>query len=489
MNLPEGAILLNWLEHPAQMVRELFNVEPDPWQVEALEAFPHHQRICMKASKGVGKTALLAWVAWNFLLTREDPKITAVSISAEQLASSFWTEMAVWMDKSPLLREGFKFTKTRIFAKDAPETWWIEARAYAKTANKQEQSQTLAGLHQDNIMFILDESGGMPEAIMASAEAALSSSKDGHIIQAGNPTHLHGPLYRACTRDRGLWKVIEINGDPDNPMRAPRIGIAWAREQIAMWGRDNPYVLINVFGQFPPSSLNVLIGPDEIIAATKRHYHPSEIDNSPRILGIDVARFGDDASIMWPRQGLVAYIPTKWRNIDGIQGAGAVARKSQDWEADAVFVDSTGGFGSSWIDNLRLLGHSPIPVAFSEKANSPRYANKRSEIYYEAAEWIKSGGQLPPEEAEGLPELIAAFTQTSYAFKGDQILLEPKDLVKEKIGQSPDHADAFALTFSHPVSARHAASRRRVTMRAEYDPFAEFQKHPRRGMAVDWDVS
>lgn len=486
--IPEASIIRHWREHPAAMVRELFRTEPDPWQVEALEAFPHHQRLCMKASKGVGKTALLAWLAWNFLLTREDPKITAVSVSAESLAANFWTECALWMDRAPLLSATFKFTKTRIFAKDHPETWWMSARSYSKTANKQEQSNTLAGLHADYIMFVLDESGSMPEAIMASAEAALSSCKEGHIVQAGNPTHLEGPLYRACTEDRTMWHVVDINGDPDNPNRAPRIKIEWARDTIDAWGRNNPYTLINVFGQFPPSSLNVLIGPDEIIEATQRHYHPSEIENSPRILGIDVARFGDDASVMWPRQGLVAFIPTMWRNIDGIQGAGAVARKSADWEADAIFVDDTGGFGSSWIDNLRLLGHAPIPVAFSQSPNLPRYENKRTEMYYEAVNWIRNGGQLPPKHTTGISELIAAFTKTSYTFKGDRIILEPKDVVKQKIVQSPDHADAFALTFAHPVSPRHLAVRRRVTMRAEYDPFAEFQRQPRRGMAVDYDA-
>jgi hypothetical protein len=69
---------------------------------------------------------------------------------------------------------------------------------------------------------------------------------------------------------------------------------------------------------------------------------------------------GDDASVIFPRQGLVACPPIKVRNIDGTQGAGRVARKWEDWQADACFIDDTGGFGSSWIDNLRRLGREPI---------------------------------------------------------------------------------------------------------------------------------
>ena len=120
-----------WREHPAQMVRDLFGVEPDPAQLDALEAFPHQQRIAMKAAKGVGNTTTEAWLAWNFLLTRPHPKIAATSISADNLADNFWTEMALWRNKSPLLQAAFEWTKTRIFARDHPETWWLSARTWS----------------------------------------------------------------------------------------------------------------------------------------------------------------------------------------------------------------------------------------------------------------------------------------------------------------------------------------------------------------------
>jgi phage terminase large subunit len=92
-----------WRAHPAKMVRELFKIEPDPWQEEALESFPHDQRIAMKACKGPGKTAVLAWLAWNFLLTRPHPKVLATSIAGDNLADGLWTEMALWRSKCPLL--------------------------------------------------------------------------------------------------------------------------------------------------------------------------------------------------------------------------------------------------------------------------------------------------------------------------------------------------------------------------------------------------
>ncbi len=443
-------VIRTWWKDPPRFVRNVFGVRPDPWQDEVLAAFPRQPRLAMKACKGPGKTTVMAWLAWNFLLTRPDPKIAATSVSGDNLADNLWAEMAKWQARSDFLTAKFEWTKTRIFNRQRPETWWMSARSWAKTADKARLGQTLAGLHSDYILFILDESGGIPDGVMASAEAALSSCVEGHIVQAGNPTHLEGPLWRACTSERRLWHVTEISADPDDPRRATRVKAEWAREQIEKYGRDNPWVLVNVFGQFPPGSLDTLIGPDECAEATRRAWKPEDIETAPRILGVDVARFGDDSSVIFPRQGLVAFPPIKVRNIDGTQGAGLVARQWQDWDADACFIDDTGGFGSSWIDNLRRLGREPIGIHFAGKATDPRYDNKRTEMYFEAVDWIRKGGALPPDTSQ---ELIAALTRTTYSFRGDRLLLEPKDQVKARLGYSPDDADAFALTFAQPVTA------------------------------------
>jgi phage terminase large subunit len=469
--------MLAWKDQPALFVREMFGVTPDKWQEEVLEAFPHRPRLAMKACKGPGKTAVMAWLAWNFLVTRPDPKIAATSITADNLFDNLWAEMAKWQQRSPYLRTHFKWTRDRIVCAKRHKTWWMSARNWNRTTDRTQQGGTLAGLHADHILFILDESGGIPDAVMATAEAALASCI-GHIVQAGNPTHLDGPLHRACTTERRLWHVTEITADPDDPRRASRVKAEWAREQIEKYGRDNPWVMVNVFGKFPPGSLNTLIGPDDCRAASERSYRPEDIERAPRVLGVDVARFGDDASVIFPRQGLLALPPLKLRNVDGLQGAGAVARKAADWKADAVFVDDTGGWGASWIDQLRLLGHTPVGVGFAGRPSDPRYDNKRTEMYFETVEWIKKGGALPAN----CPELIAALSGTTYSFRGDRLLLEPKEQVKARLGYSPDDADALALTFAQPVAAREiyadrtmefdAMQRRRGRRFAitEYDP-------------------
>lgn len=482
LNLTAGAKIRLWREHPDVMVRELFNVTPDPWQEEALVNFPKQQRMALLACKGPGKTALESWLSWNFLLTRPFPKLAATSISGQNLQDNLWAEMAKWRNapNAGIIRETFEWTKQRIYNKQAEETWFMSARTWPRDADPGKQADTLAGLHADYIFFILDESGGIPDAVMATAEAALSSCIEGHILQGGNPTTLAGPLYRAATSARRLWYVISITGDPDDPKRSPRISVEWAREQIETYGRDNPWVLVNVFGKFPPSSLNVLIGPDEVEAAMKRYYREWDYREMPRVMGVDVARQGDDASVIFCRQGLQSFPMIKKRGINGIQGAGLVARKWDDWGADACFIDMTGGFGSSWFDQLLTLGKAPIGVQFSGAAHqAERYYNKRTEMYFDAVEWIRRGCALPPS-----PEITAALTQTTYTFKGNRLLLEDKDLVKVKIGYSPDEADAFILTFAEPVTA---AQRSPVKPRftANYDPMREANAGFNLASAVD----
>lgn len=441
-----------WRKDPARFVREQFKAEPDPWQLEFLEALADRSklRIAMKASKGPGKTTCLAWAIWWFMVCWGEignhPKGAATSISKENLKDNLWTELAKWRSISPFLVAAFEWTKERIFAKDHPETWFFSARAFSKSGDPQQQSNTLAGMHSKYLLFVLDESGGIPQSVVATAEAGLvEMSGFQKILQSGNPTHLEGPLYAACTSQRHLWSVVTVNGDPDNPKRSPRISVQWAREQIDTYGRENPWVLVNVFGEFPPASINVLLGPEEVEAAMNRACPPDSYQWSQKRLGIDVARFGDDRTVIFPRQGMVAFEPIIMRVARTTDIAARVAQKKLDWGSEVEFVDDSGHWGHGVIDNLIAAGHSPMPVFFEGKAIDPRYRNKRAEMWMLMAEWVKNGGCLP-----NIPEMVRELTTPTYTFVNGLFQLEPKDLIKKRMGFSPDLGDGLALTFSMP---------------------------------------
>jgi phage terminase large subunit len=332
-----------------------------------------------------------------------------------------------------------------------PNTWWFSKRTWPKSGDPQAQANTLAGFHEDNVLLVLDESGGIPASVMATAEGALANAdmsdpnQFAKIFQAGNPTHLEGPLYDACNTHRHLWTVVEISSDPDDPDRTPRVSKQWAQQQIDMYGRDNPWVLVNVFGRFPPASINTLLGPDEVRDAMNRGLKEEDFSWAQKRIGVDVARFGDDRTVLFPRQGLWAGEPVVMRNARTTAIAARVMMAKRKWGSEVEFVDDTGHWGHGVIDNLIVAGVSAVPVIFSDPALDPAYYNRRAEMWLNMAEWVKNGGALPD-----IPELVAELATPTYTFRGGKIILEDKDQIKSRLGRSPDLADALALTFALP---------------------------------------
>jgi hypothetical protein len=460
-----------WRENPVLFVREVLGAEPDAWQADVLQAFPKHQRLAMKACKGPGKTTVLAWLMWNFFATRPFPKILATSVTGDNLGDNLWPELAKWRDRSDLLRTTSTWMKTRIIANDHPEQWFMSARTWPKGGDSTDQAHTLAGTHADYMLFVLDESGGIPDAVSATAEAGLSTGIDLKIVQAGNPTHLEGPLYRACTSQRHLWHVVDITGDPDDPKRSPRISTQWAREQIEMYGKENPWVQVNVFGNFPPSSLNTLLGPEEVRSSIERNVLLEAYEFSQKRIGVDVARFGSDSTIIFPRQGLKAMNPVVMRNARCDEISARVMLGVNKWQCDAEFVDDTGGFGAGVIDFMLQSGSNPYAINFSSKATDSRYFNRRSEMWFEMAEWVKRGGQLP-----NIPELMGDLTTPQYTFQNGKFRLEEKEQIRKRLGRSPDYGDALALTFALPDMPRLEHSSipgKYVNYVSDYNPFAD----------------
>lgn len=464
------ARLRRWKSDPVSFVREEFQAEPDAWQAEVLSVFPKVNRLALKACKGPGKTAVIAWLVLNFLATRPHCRIGCVSITGDNLKQNLWPELALWMNRSPFCRDQFAWTATQIVHRAHSATWWAQARSWSKSSSADQQADALAGLHADYAMSVLDESGGIPQGVMATAEAVLASGKETKVVQGGNPTQPDGPLYRACVLDRAHWYVVEINGDPDNPKRSPRISLDYAKQQIATYGRENPWVMVNVLGQFPPTSINALLGPEDVRAAMERHLRDDEYGWAQKRLGVDVARFGDDRTVIFPRQGLAAFRPEVMRNVRTTDIAARVMQAKARWGSELELVDDTGHWGHGVIDNMVAAGVSPVGVVFSSKALDPRYKNRRAEMWIEMAEWVKSGGALPPvDELRG--ELVAP----TYTFANGQFLLEDKDHIKERIGRSPDLADALALTFAVPdqpgIAASPVISQRSRQALTEWDPF------------------
>jgi hypothetical protein len=223
---------------------------------------------------------------------------------------------------------------------------------------------------------------------------------------------------------------------------------------IRAWGRDNPWVRVNVLGQFPQRAWNTLLGPEEVLEAQKRDWDEDIYRDEPLVAGLDVARsIGGDRSVLFPRQGRVAYRLMIWRGLDTMDLAAEVARWIDKNDPDLVSIDAT-GIGAGVYDRLAQLGYPQIEeIHFGSKAQDEvRFANRRAELWWTLSDWVRERGSLPD-----VPELVAELSAPTYRYNAqDRLVLEPKEEVKERLQASPDLADALALTFATKVVSRRA---------------------------------
>ena len=462
---------------------------PDIWQEKALKAFADsdtpRMKIALSACAGPGKTGVIAcmilWFITCCVSEGEHPRGAAMSESWTTLQNTLWSEVGKWMDNSPFLMSAFVWTRDRLYARDHHKTWFVEARSYSQKANEEEQGRTLSGIHSQNIAYFIDESGDTSINVLKSCEQGLSNCTFGRVVTGGNPTSHGGLLYHAVEEDFENWHVIRITGDPEDPERSPRIGLQWAKDQIAKYGREDSWVMSYILGKFPKGGINSLLSPQEVREAIDRgnatDLNKEMYKYSQKRLGIDVALYGDDCTVIFPRQGLRAFNPVVMRDTasDG-QAPSMIAARAIEakntWGSEMEFIDCTGGYGDGVVNYMMDAGADPIRVVYSSKASdSNKYYNKRTEMYFLMRDWVRRGGILPNDT-----DLIKELSMPTYALKGGKLLLEPKEKIKERLKRSPDKADALCQTFALP------------DMQADLSDFIPGLKREELRQSSDWDV-
>ena len=208
---------------------------------------------------------------------------------------------------------------------------------------------------------------------------------------------------------------------------------------------------------FQASNSNVVIPLSLINDSLERFLREEDFNFMPKIFGVDISTGqSSDYSMGCIRQG-VCVSPLIKLDGDNMEVANRVANLMDKHNFDAVFIDA--GRGEGVISRLRQLGYRVIPIDFGSKPLNPKkYLNKRSEMYDLTAEFLNNGGILPHGDAELIEELS---TPTYEENEKNQMVLEPKRKIKERLGRSPDRADALALTFAIPVQSRQAMNRHR----------------------------
>ena len=396
-------------------------------------------RMARASGHGIGKSALTAWLIKFILDTRPFAKGVVTANTSNQLQTKTWGELAKWHGMS-LTAQFFTYHNTRgnmcIYQNEYPETWRCDALTC-----KEENSEAFAGLHAatSTPFYIFDEASAIPEKIHEVAQGGLTDGEP-MWFQFGNPTRNTGFFRGLFGRLGHRWDTAHIDSR-DVEGTNKELFAQWAID----YGEDSDFFRVRVTGQFPRSSVKQLIPVDIVLAAMKKKIAVRDHDYAPRVIGIDCAWFGGDRSTIWFRQGLFSERLWEGREIDNVTLAGIAGEYIKERSADAVFVDA--GWGAGVIDILRSQGFSPIPIFFNAKPISPKYMNKRSEMWGLMKDWLASGSVIP-EDQQIHDDLIGPEYSMTVAGK---IQLEKKESMHKRGLDSPDDGDALALTFAAPV--------------------------------------
>lgn len=432
----DGAfIATTYFDDPVGYVRDVLQAEPDIWQVEALTAVKENKRFAASSGHGVGKTAYVAWVIHWFISTRPNPQIVVTANTKNQLDSKTWRELSKWNQKA-LNGHWFEVKATRMELRDAPETWFASAIPWTE-----HNSESFAGTHEEHVLIIFDEASAIADIIWDVSEGAMTTA-GARWVALGNPTKNTGRFRECWGRFRHRWHTMKI--DSRTAKMADQAQIA---EWIADYGEDSDFVRVRVKGEFPKSSSAQLVSSSLVDAA--KLYKAVGFEKLPLILGVDVARFGDDQTVICARRGRKVYPLSKFRELDTMQVAGQVAAAIKKLNPALVNID-IGAMGAGVVDRLREQGFDVRGVNFGgEPIDKLKYANKRAEMWGEMNEWLGEGGELP-DDYELQQDLIGP--EYSYT-SSQQLLLEKKESMKKRGLPSPDCGDALALTFASPISA------------------------------------
>tara|TARA_R110000744_G_scaffold46466_3_gene102697 strand:- start:10961 stop:12436 length:1476 start_codon:yes stop_codon:yes gene_type:complete len=417
----------------------------------------------VSSGHGIGKSAMVAWLILWIMSTRPFCKGVISANSYVQLRTKTWSELSKWLSLS-MNSHWFTINSSSgsmsIHHVDYKETWRADAQS-----SDEHNSEAFAGLHAatSTPFYILDEASGIHSKVYEVSEGGMTDGEPMH-FSFGNPTRGSGRFFENMMgkhRHRYNRRFIDSR---DVAITNKEVFDEW----IEAYGVDSDFCKTRILGVFPSLSDMQFISTDDVRECINHEVVVQPHD--PLVMGVDVARFGSDQSVIWLRQGRDAESQGmhSYRGVDTMTLASEISRIASEKKPDAIFVDG-GGVGGGVVDRSRQIGLEIIEVNFGGKASQSGYANMRAQMWGNLKDAIKDGIRLPDNE-----DLVRDLTGVEYSYNlRNDIQLEKKDDMRKRGLDSPDLADALALTYAYPVyPSRIGYSGFSNVASTEYDPYS-----------------
>jgi hypothetical protein len=467
--------------------RSRYNCEygPDKWACEFLEQLGNEikerkfngrdavspVRFSTASGHGIGKSAMVSWLIMFILDTRPRAMGVVTANTSDQLRTKTWAEMAKWHHLAlsshlwDYVNSRGNMSLSRRASKEIKQKWRCDA-----LTSRAENAESFQGLHSASStpFYIFDEASGIEDKIW---EARFGGATDGEPMSFdfGNPTRKSGYFYENCVGQyRHRYIVRQI--DSREVHITSKEYIEELRED---WGEESDLFKVKIRGVFPSIASVQFISDDLVMGAMHRHQVADK--DSPLLIGVDVARFGDNDTVIFPRIGMDArsFPYKRYNRLDTVQVVEKVSDmissfRLQGKECSGLFIDG-GGLGAGPVDMLRRLGYNPIDVNFGKTAVDRRYRRWGDQM------WGHMKDSLLRLSLPNDSDLKTQLTQREYNIEGNgQISLESKKLMSERGVPSPDIADALALTYAQAINPTFKSmfSFKPQTAKSEYDPLA-----------------
>lgn len=447
----------DYVHNPVGWVQDVLHEYAWSIQASILTTTSTDRLVAVQSAHGIGKSRLASWLALWFLATRpsDDTVVVTSAPTSHQVSAVLWR----------YIRQGHATAKLDgyITQGQVPE-WKIDGNLVGfgrKPADHQKSA--FQGLHAGHLLVILDEACGVPKWLWDAADSLITGAKDQHLLAIGNPDDAGSHFATVCTTEPGWtrFKVSAFDTPAFTGETVPQsvldglVSQAWVADKQLRWGESNPLYKAKVLGEFVDAE-DSLIPMSWVMQAQQRwntwHENGEPTQPGRHLIGVDVARYGDDSTVLAIRQGDVICRLERYVKQDTVDTTAKIEQSLGDVPGATAIVDDI-GVGGGVVDLLRHHGRNVHPFTASARTKYRdvtglyKFLNMRSAAWWSMRERLDPSKQptvcLPPDE-----ELAAELCAPRWEIRAGGVLsVESKDDIRKRLGRSTDSADAVLMAF------------------------------------------
>lgn len=457
---------IDGLRAVAKLVRAKIMLSEGKELPSKLSEIKHKIGVSIMAGRGVGKDTFAAMVILWFMFCFPFCKILCTGPSEAQLKSVLWSEIAKWLNQRDEMgeyivpiRDCYELTAKALYWKDLPQgdyknRWFAEARTVSMNSSPDEQAETLAGRHEDYMLYLVDEASGVPDAVRKPFSQSLTG-KCNICLEIFNPTRASGYAYRTHfgkREDTMPW--IQLHWDAEQSDIVSKAHIeALAQSQ----GKNSNAYIVGVKGLPPRSDEDTVIPHEWVYEALQNNLEPLEDD--PIFIGVDVAMGGGDNAVIAVRKGPKVLAFHRYPKIERTDELGThVLSHINEYEADMTFIEINGiGRGVYDFVNLYARKGTVFPVDMTSESKNEKCYRLRDDLWWRTRTAFEKRLISLPKESPDVTDILVSQLSTikyenSVAHLGGKLKVESKQKMRGRECGSPDDADALIMTFMRDYS-------------------------------------